>query len=91
MKLVYWRRGDYTYCLNLDLVQAIEVGPGIQNEHRILFRTLTNGYSYPLPRPLNGDQIKILLTLLQSSFALNLDDAIGALLKEGSENEQREE
>ena len=88
MKLVYWRRGDYTYCLNLDLVQAIEVGPGIQNEHRILFRTLTNGYSYPLPRPLSGDQVDTLLRLLQSSFVLNLDDVIKGLLKEGEKDEQ---
>ncbi|MCD6148243.1 hypothetical protein J7J18_02605 [bacterium] len=89
MKLVYWKRGEFIYCINLDRVQSIRIGPGIGREHVIAFVLDSEKCTYYVPKPLTGEQIKILLTLLQSSFVLNLDEAIKAILKEEEKDEQR--
>ena len=88
MKVVYWKQGEYVYCVNLDQVQAIEIGPWIFDEYGIRFILNEGCYSYSLPKPLSSKQIKRLLALLQSSFILDLDKVIKDLLKEDDESEQ---
>jgi len=88
MKVVYWKNGDYFYCINLNKVLAIDIGPGVGNEYMIAFKMATGNYFYSLPKPLSSKQIKRLLALLQSSFILDLDKVIKDLLKEGDESEQ---
>lgn len=86
MKLIYWKHSDYIYCVNLDQVQAIEIGPGITEEHVIRFKFTEGCYSYSLPKPLSEEQVDTLLRLLQACFVLDLDKVIKGLLEEEEEH-----
>ena len=88
MKIVYWRRGEFTYCVNLEKVQSIRIGPKVGSDYAITFILDSGQYIYRVPKPLSREQVDSLLRLLQACFVLNLDDVIKGLLKEEGEDKE---